>query len=317
MTKANLDDLLSLLDVRLDAFAMCEIDRSCGLACPPLEAIVVHFVLEGEGVIDCEHGRYPLAPGSVIIVPRGLAKTIEGPAPILATMPLDEGCPLAPGLVRFRASAGGSPGLVLGCGSVSVSLGGLRGLFDHLDRPLLEAQASRALLLLFEAMAAELRRPAPGTKVMVEALMKQIFVVVLRAHLARSACETPLHLMALNPQLGRAIAAIVARPQDAHSVASLAALAGMSRSSFNRQFVASYGTTPMDFVQSARLSAGARLLTGSDLPVKSVAASVGYASRSHFSRAFSARFGVDPTQYRSHPEAAAAPAAAAPAAAAS
>jgi transcriptional regulator GlxA family with amidase domain len=40
------------------------------------------------------------------------------------------------------------------------------------------------------------------------------------------------------------------------------------------------------------------MLAGSDLPVKSIAAAVGYASRSHFSRAFAARFGDDPSRYR-------------------
>ena len=34
------------------------------------------------------------------------------------------------------------------------------------------------------------------------------------------------------------------------------------------------------------------------LPVKTVAARVGYASRSHFSRAFKAAYGVDPTAFR-------------------
>jgi AraC-like DNA-binding protein len=33
--------------------------------------------------------------------------------------------------------------------------------------------------------------------------------------------------------------------------------------------------------------------------VKSIAASVGYASRSHFSRAFQAKFGIDPSSFRS------------------
>ena len=34
------------------------------------------------------------------------------------------------------------------------------------------------------------------------------------------------------------------------------------------------------------------------MPVKVIAASVGYASRSHFSHAFSAAYGIDPTAFR-------------------
>jgi AraC-like DNA-binding protein len=302
MANPGPERLLELLDVRLEAFAMCEIDRNCALACPPLGSMLVHFVLEGEGAVECEYGRYQLRRGDVLIVPRNLPKRIEGPAPILSVVDVDEGCPLALGLVKFRASASGVPGLVLGCASVSVGVGGASGLFDNLDRPLLEECGGGPLPLLFEAIAVELRRPGPGTKPMVEALMKQILVAAIRSHLARRTLDSPLHPLLSNLQLGRAVAAIVARPADPHSVASLAALAGMSRSSFNRQFSTGYGRTPMDFVQSVRLRAAARMLDGSDLPVKSVAAAVGYASRSHFSRAFTARFGDDPSRYRNSRE---------------
>jgi AraC-like DNA-binding protein len=296
------EKLLELLDVRLDAFAMCEIDRNCALACPPLGTMLVHFVLEGEGAVECEHGRYDLRRGHVLLVPRNTAKRIEGPAPILSVVAVDEGCPLALGLVKFRASASGVPGLVLGCGSISMSVGGAPGLLDDLDRPLLEECEDGPLPLLFEAIAVELRRPGEGTQPMIEALMKQIVMVVLRRHLARRTGDSPLHPMLGNLQLGRAVAAVVARPADPHSVAGLAALAGMSRSSFNRQFSAGYGCSPMEFVQTVRMRAAARMLAGSELPVKSIAAAVGYSSRSHFSRTFSARFGDDPSRYRNSRE---------------
>lgn len=298
MASTGPEKLLDLLDVRLEAFAMCEIDRNCSLACPPLDSLLVHFVLEGEGAIECEHGRYELRRGRVLLIPKNLAKRIEGPAPILTIVDLDEGCPLAPGLVNFRASASGMPGLVLGCGSISVGVGGAPGLFDNLERPLMQECESGPLPLLLEAMAVELRRPGAGTKQMVEALMKQILVVVIRSHFARPDGGSPLDLVLMNPQLVRAVAAIAAMPSGSHSVDSLAALAGMSRSSFNRQFSASYGCSPMEFVQTVRLRVAARMLAGSDLPVKSIAAAVGYASRSHFSRAFTARFGDDPSRYR-------------------
>lgn len=298
MASIGPEKLLDLLDVRLEAFAMCEIDRNCSLACPPLDSLLVHFVLEGEGAVECEHGRYELRRGRVLLMPRNVPKRIEGPAPILTVVEVDQACPLAPGLVKFRAAADGAPGMVLGCGSISVGMGGAPGLFDNLDRPLLEDCEAGPLPLLFEAMAFELRSPCPGTKQMVEALMKQILVVIIRNQIARRVGESPLDLVLRNPQLVRAVAAIAAMPADSHSVDSLAALAGMSRSSFNRQFSASYGCSPMEFVQTVRLRAAARMLAGSDLPVKAIAAAVGYASRSHFSRAFAARFGDDPSHYR-------------------
>ncbi|HEX8513454.1 MAG TPA: AraC family transcriptional regulator [Allosphingosinicella sp.] len=298
MASIGPEKLLDLLDVRLEAFAMCEIDRNCALACPAVDSLLVHFVLEGEGAVECRHGRFELRRGRVLVVPRNLAKQIEGPAPILTVVDLEEACPIASGLVKFRAGASGVPGLVLGCASIAVGVSGAPGFLDNLDRPLIEECEGGPLPFLFEAIAIELRRPGAGTKQMVEALMKQILVAVLRSHLARRAEDSPLDLALGNPQLVRAVAAIAATPGDMHSVDSLAALAGMSRSSFNRQFSASYGCSPMEFVQAVRLRVAARMLAGSDLPVKSIAAAVGYASRSQFSRAFTAQFGDDPSGYR-------------------
>ena len=52
---------------------------------------------------------------------------------------------------------------------------------------------------------------------MVEALMKQILVAALRGHLAREADGSPFSPLLSNSQLGRAVAAIVAKPADPHS----------------------------------------------------------------------------------------------------
>jgi AraC-like DNA-binding protein len=282
--------LLEFLDVQVEAFAICEIDRNCGLAYPPLESVLVYFVLEGEGAIECEHGRYEMRVGRVLLVPRNLAARIEGPA---AGTEMPEGAGKPP-------MGNPAPGMILACGSISVGLGGLPGLFDRLDRPYLQECEDGPLPLLLAAMAPELRRPRTGTQAMIEALMKQILIVLLRSPAVEHLAESPLRLLLKNVHMGRAVRAVIASPQDPHSVDSLAALAGVSRSCLNRQFSASYGCSPMGFVHTVRMRAAARMLMGSDLPVKSVAAAVGYASRSHFSRAFAAQYGSDPSQYRRH-----------------
>lgn len=280
------ETLFDFLDVQVDAFAICEIDSNRWLAYPPVESILVHFVLEGEGAIECEHGRYEMRTGQVLVVPRNLAKRIEG---------------RALGLIEVAdasAPASSPPGMILACGSISVGLGGLPGLLDGLDRPYLQGCEGGPLPLLLAAMAPELRRPRAGTHGMIEALMKQILIVVLRSLPVSPVVDSPLRLLLQNTRLGRAVRAVIASPQNSHSVDSLAALAGVSRSCLNRQFSASYGCSPMGFVHGVRMRAAARMLAGSDLPVKSVAAAVGYASRSQFSRAFVAQFGSDPSHYR-------------------
>ena len=78
----------------------------------------------------------------------------------------------------------------------------------------------------------------------------------------------------------------------------------MSRSGFSKTFAETFGETPMDFVLRTRLHCAAKLLRISELPVKSIAASAGFASRSHFSRAFKAAYGADPSAYRASQRAA-------------
>ena len=53
-------------------------------------------------------------------------------------------------------------------------------------------------------------------------------------------------------------------------------------------------------MQKARLRVAARLLEVTDLPIKAIAASVGYAGSRSFSRAFEAAYGRLPTRYRDH-----------------
>ena len=79
---------------------------------------------------------------------------------------------------------------------------------------------------------------------------------------------------------------------------SLAALAGMSRASFSDHFSRAFDQAPINFVQKARLRVAARLLEVTDLPIKAIAMSVGYAGSRPFSRMFQATYGLPPTLYR-------------------
>jgi AraC-like DNA-binding protein len=292
----DLDRLLSLIDINVEAFAVCEIGRQHCLNCEPNDQVLVHFVLSGEGALECEYGSYPLAAGMLLVVPSGTPKRIRGKGPVTTTSGLEIACPLQDGLIGFRSLCGGAD-LVLGCAILSATAGKDLRLFERVERPIV-VRSDGTVAPLFSAMLAELGNPGVGTRAFVSALMKQIFVVLVRSS---EADEFGGLLPPVDKRLASAIAAVISRPQDGHTVDSLASTAGMSRARFCHHFSLAFRCSPKEFVRSVRLSSAAKLLNGSTLPVKAVAASVGYASRSHFSRAFQERYGVDPSAYRENP----------------
>jgi transcriptional regulator GlxA family with amidase domain len=66
---------------------------------------------------------------------------------------------------------------------------------------------------------------------------------------------------------------------------------------FSRRFKAGFGLTPGDYVERLRLDEARKRLPMKKHNIKSVAASLGYASADAFGRAFERRFGIRPSVY--------------------
>jgi AraC family transcriptional regulator, activator of mtrCDE len=301
MSQQVLDRLLTTLDVHIHAFAVCEVARGSHLAFEPMNAVVVHYVLAGKGVLYVQ-GCEPIAfgPHSILIVPANAAQTLAADARPGKIVRAAEHCSmLVDGLVKFDAAHRSKADLLTICGTITATLGGSLGLFDALASPLVEDLSSVDIVKAgFDQLLHERSHPTIGTRAVSDAVMKQCLVLVLRQHLSRYGATSPLFSLFADARLSRAIHAVIEHPAAQHSVASLAAAAAMSRSAFAKHFQSVLGQTPMEFVQKCRLHHAARMLATTDLPVKVIAASMGYASRSHFSRAFRAAYGMDPTKFR-------------------
>ena len=74
--------------------------------------------------------------------------------------------------------------------------------------------------------------------------------------------------------------------------------AGMSVSHFSDLFRSQTGQSPMAYFINLRVRRACRLLDHSDLPVKSIAADVGYRDPYYFSRVFKRAMGISPDKYR-------------------
>ncbi|HEX5259269.1 MAG TPA: helix-turn-helix domain-containing protein [Sphingomicrobium sp.] len=296
MNHEALEKLLIGLEMRLKAFAVCEIGRDWRLNVDPLEPVICHCVMQGSGYLELAGRRIPVKAGTLIIVPPGTRKSFSGPDPVAVEISASESCACYPdGLSAFKAHIG-EPALVLGCAMIEANCSSCVNLFDGLSEPLV-VEMNQPMAANLDALIGEMARPGIGSAVLTRCLITQAIILLLRDQLTQS-LDPPILRLLRDQRLTRAMSAMVEHPEHRHSIDSLADVAGMSRSAFIGHFSAEYGRTPCEFLQTVRLRSAARLLLSTELPVKCVAARVGYASRSQFSRAFKLAYGADPSAYR-------------------
>ena len=75
-------------------------------------------------------------------------------------------------------------------------------------------------------------------------------------------------------------------------VPALSAMAGLSQSSFFALFKSATGRTPLEFFIHARMQRARQLLNGTMLPIKEIAARLGYEDPFYFSRLFKSVVGL-------------------------
>ncbi|MCT4354480.1 helix-turn-helix domain-containing protein [Streptomyces sp. Je 1-79] len=91
----------------------------------------------------------------------------------------------------------------------------------------------------------------------------------------------------------------LAHLDEQHTVASLAARAGMSPRTFARHFQATTGTTPLHWLIAQRVAAAQKLLELTDHPLPEVARRAGFGSEVTMRQHFASHLATSPRDYRS------------------
>jgi AraC family transcriptional activator of mtrCDE len=302
ISPSDLDGLVQALTIEVVALTEILVPRGYRAEMGNIDAPAIHYSLAGSGRVSINGGPFhPLKPHLLIIVPPKTPCIIEvdGDGPALRSV--DRDCSMRDEETKMlRVSVPDQIAEVVEiCGYFNASFGPIVGLFRDLAAPVLEQfkPSDKVDEKLREAMS-ELMAQEIGMGAMTAALLKQVIIALVRRSIGSSDRWAERFTILRDRQITRAFADMVARPGAAHTVASLASHAGLSRSAFMSRFVAILGHSPMAVLRDLRMRQAASDLKATSSSVDVIAHNAGYESRSSFVRAFKKTYGQDPTEYR-------------------
>ena len=296
----TLEKLCENLEIVVHPFAVCSVSKGERLMLGPREEATVHYVVAGRGKLRFpDFSDFILENGTAIIAPTGSLHEVCGEGEDISTV-VKECKTAALGLADVGKEPGQvEGGIILLCGTVDVTYRYVTDCLDYLPAPIIiQPSPDDPISKAFEAIVHEMAAPRPGTSAMLGALFQQCFIELLRRQDASD--ENGLQWLAAlsDARLGAVIDDVMDNPGHPYTLDLLADKCSMSRTTFAQRFHSAFGRTAMDFVREVRLRGAAKLLRQSQDPIKTIAARMGYASRSNFSNAFREFFGVGPAEYR-------------------
>ncbi len=265
------------------------------------DAVVFHFVAEGRAFVrQADADPMPLGAGELILFPRGSAHEVvhskRGKA-----VPLETFLAMHDGVADRGAKA-----TTLICGQFSMdqnlALPALRALPQAVLLRAGMEPGSSPLSDALRMLRNEVETPNFGNHIVVRNLLSSLFVYFMRGWADASSPAANNWFSALrSPHMTRVLARIHESPERAWTLDQLAKEAALSRAAFARNFCASVGEPPHQYLTRWRMGIAAQLLEETELRVGEIATRVGYKSEFSFSRAFKRARGVAPTEYRRAP----------------
>jgi len=297
------DAIFEALEIDASPFALCQLNGAADLGLGRLPQATLHYVLSGHGEVTVfRRGVFSVGPGSLLLIPSCQSHdlrsfgTLSDPIPKCNTS----------GLHLARMMAGDNDSQVTGsnqmlvlCARLSIGLRGAHQVINLIRDPMLATTKERPRLATpLKAMLEELADPSIGSRAVLQAILHQCVIELLRAQVLDEKDGLNWMVNLTDPALWVATKAMLDDPAAPHTLESLAQASGMSRSTFAKRFAEAYGAAPMSLLRSLRINRAEALLIEEKRPIKSIAQAVGFSSRSAFARAFAAQTGLSPNAFR-------------------
>jgi AraC-like DNA-binding protein len=266
------------------------------------DAVVFHFAAEGRAFVrQADAETMELHAGELVLFPRGSAHEVAH-SKRGRVISLETFLATRNGVVDREAKA-----TTLICGQFNMD--------QHLALPALRALPQAVLLRAgiepgcsplsdtLRMLRNEVETPNFGNHIVVRNLLSSLFVYFMRGWADAASPSANDWFAALrSPHMTRVLARIHEAPERAWTLEELAQEAALSRAAFARNFCASVGEPPHQYLTRWRMGIAAQLLEETELRLGEIASRVGYRSAFSFSRAFKLARGISPIQYRRSPQ---------------
>lgn len=276
---------------------------------PPYERVArFHFAHQGRCFVRIDEVADPvkLEQGDLIIITRGASHTLYcDPKTEKQALMLDQ--------VVEQSGFTGSGTLVYGDTGTDHETQLVCGHFafdSEANHPLIEAlppfihiqnygqESGSWMESTLKVIGAEAGRGRPGSDLIAMKMSEIIFAQALRTHLASAGSDKPVLAGFADRQIARALKAVHDTPSHAWTLEELAAISGMSRTSFAARFSQTLSMPPLAYITHWRMQLAKRALESTDAPIIAIAEGVGYHSEAAFGRVFKKHSGTGPAAYR-------------------
>jgi AraC-like DNA-binding protein len=265
--------------------------------------VAYHYVIEGSLHLEVEGLPAVLVEaGHIVLLPRNdihILGSEPGLEPIIPAALVQAG-PMG-GLASIRYGGGGARCRVI-CGFLACEVPDnplVQGLPAVLTQGFADAAKAAWVDSSFRLAAAELAAGRLGATSLLARLAELLFAEAVRGYLQDLPPERTGWLAALrDPQIGRALARLHARPGDPWTTEALAEVAGLSRSAFADRFTRLLGQPPMRYLAAWRMQLAASRLHDQQTSLAAIGFALGYESEAAFNRAFKRHHGLPPAAWR-------------------
>lgn len=269
----------------------------------PRHVIASHFVVDGHMRLRIDGGEaLDVRAGELVLLPHNDAHAFGSDLNAAPTPAHEIVQPSRiGGISRVKYGGGGESTRVL-CGFLgsAISFSPLLSALPPVLKLDIRATAAGAWIeSSFRFAASEMAAGRMGSATVIAKLSELLFVEAVSQYVASLPEERRGWLAGLrDPQVGRALALLHARPTDAWTTDTLALAVGMSRSAFAERFTSLVGQPPMHYLTLWRMHVAEERLREGRGSVAQIGLAVGYESEAAFSRAFKRQFGTAPGSWR-------------------